>query len=152
MLGVIGVENRMQGTVISNTVNLTSRIESLTKLFGSSLLISNKVLSKIKNSYSTRFLGNIIVLGKSDKVEIYEILSAEHKDICQKKMESKPFFEQGLALYFEKRFSEASVQFTLSLKAYPDDKPAQLYLKNCANYMVNGVPNDWDGSMVILEK
>src|SRR6202020_373063 len=38
MLGIIGVENRLQGSVVSDAVNLASRIESLTKLYGSALL------------------------------------------------------------------------------------------------------------------
>lgn len=152
MMGVIGVTHRMQSTVISDAVNLASRLESLTKLYGSALLISKEVLKNNSDEYSTRFLGRVKVVGKSQDIEIFEVLSAECEAIAEKKNAGKDLFEQGLKLYFEKNFAEASVQFTQALKAYPEDKAAKLYLKNCALYMVNGVPEGWDGAEVFLEK
>jgi two-component system sensor histidine kinase ChiS len=152
MLGVIGVENRMQSTVISDAVNLASRLESLTKYYGSSLLVSQNVLLANKETYPTRFLGKIKVVGKTQTIEIYEILSAEPDEISEKKNASKSFFEEGLQLYFNKKFAEASVAFTQSLKAFPNDKAALHYLQESAHYMLTGVPEEWDGTDTLLQK
>lgn len=152
MLGVIGVEKRMQSTVISDAVNLASRLESLTKQYGSALLVSHPILMGNNDLYPTRFLGKVRVVGKKHEIEIFEILPAERNDIFEKKIASKLPFEEGLKLYFDKKFAEASVQFTQSLTLFSGDKAAQLYLRKCAGFMVNGVPNDWDGIETFEEK
>ncbi len=61
MLGTVGGQNRMDGTVISNAVNVASRIEGLTKIYGASIVISEATLSRLKdqNAYHTRFLGKV---------------------------------------------------------------------------------------------
>lgn len=152
MLGIIGVENRMQSTVISDAVNLASRLESLTKYYGSSLLVSQNVLATNKEEYPNRFLGKIKVVGKTQPIEIYEILPAEPDEILEKKNAAKPFFEEGLRLYFNKQFAEASVQFTQSLKVFPNDKAALHYLQESAQYMLTSVPENWDGTDTMLQK
>lgn len=146
MLGIIGVEHRLQGTVISHTVNLASHLELLTKKYGSAMLVSQDVIEKHKNNYPTRYLGKVKIAGEAiSNMEIFEMLPAEQGNIFNMKLQSKPFIEEGIKLYYEKRFAEASVQFTLSLKVYPNDKAGQYYLKQCASYMVSGVPENWDG-------
>lgn len=150
MLGIIGVEYRMQGTVISHTVNLASHLEALTKLYGSAMLVSHYVLAGNMDLYPTRKIGKVKMLGEvTTYMEIYEILPAEKEAIFSLKLASKPFFEEGIKLFFEKRFAEASVQFTHSLKEYPKDKAAQYYLKECAIYLVTPPPETWDGAEVL---
>lgn len=146
MLGVIGVEFRMQGTVISHTVNLASHLETLSKKYGSALLVSENVLEG-NNNYPTRALCRVKIAGdKTTFMEIFEILSAESDEVFKMKLASKPFFEEGVRLYYAKQFAEAGVQFTYALKAYQNDKAGQYYLKLCASNMVSGVPDGWDGT------
>lgn len=150
MLGVIGVEYRLQGTVISYTVNLASHLEALTKLYGSALLVSQYVLAGNKDFYPTRYLGKVKIAGETIAyMDIFEILSAEKDDVYAMKLASKPFFEEGIKLYYEKRFAEASVKFTHSLNAYRNDKAGQHYLKLCASLMVGGTPEGWDGAEIL---
>lgn len=148
MLGVIGVEYRMQGTVISHTVNLASHLESLTKLYGSALLVSQYVLADNEEFYPSRCLGKVKLAGilATTYMDIFEILPAEKEEVFALKLKSKPFLEEGIKLYFDKHFAEASVKFSNSLKIFPTDKAAQFYLKQSALYMVNGTPEGWDGA------
>jgi class 3 adenylate cyclase len=55
MVGMVGEHNRVQGDAFSDTVNLTARLEGLTKFYGVSLLISGEVLQKLSHPSSTRF-------------------------------------------------------------------------------------------------
>ena len=52
---------------------------------------------------------------------------------------------EGIRLYHERKFSEASVQFNQVLQENPEDKAARIYLERSAHYMVKGVPEDWTG-------
>ena len=65
------------------------------------------------------------------------------------KEQTKASFEEGLRLYYERKFSEASVQFNQVLQKNPEDKAARIYLERSAHYMVNGVPDDWTGAEAV---
>lgn len=73
MLGTVGEHRRMEGTVISDTVNLAARLESLTKEYAIPLIISEYTLSELKGDYATRFIDRLAVKGKSQAVSIYEV-------------------------------------------------------------------------------
>jgi len=61
-------------------------------------------------------------------------------------------FEQGLGLFYDRKFAEASVKFNQVLGKHPEDRAARIYLKRSANYMVNGVSEDWTGVEILTQK
>ncbi len=147
MLGIIGSEERMQGAVVADAVNLTARLEGLTRVYGSTITISEPTLSRLKNPdrYKHRFVDRVQVKGRDEAVSVYEVFDGDPQSVMELKEQTKGTFEEGLRLYYDKKFSESSVRFNRVLETNPEDKAARIYLKRSANYMVTGVPDDWTG-------
>jgi two-component system sensor histidine kinase ChiS len=153
MIGTIGVEDRMDGTVISDAVNLASRLEELNKHYGTSMIISEETLNKLNNpeNYHYRFLSKVSVKGRQQSNKIFEFFDGDSEHDLKMKTETLEMFNKGIEEYYSKQFSKASVYFQQILEVYPEDRTAKIFLVNCAKYMVEGVPDDWDG-VDIVEK
>jgi class 3 adenylate cyclase len=133
MLGTVGGKNRMDGTVISDAVNLAARLESLTKSYEASLLISHQTLIRLHNptEYSIRFIEQVKVKGKSQAVAIFEVFDGDEPKVKESKLATKPIFEEGLLLYHKHAISEAEQRFEEVLSINPGDTVAQVYLQRC---------------------
>ncbi len=146
MIGMVGEKARMQGDAFSDNVNLTARLEGLTKYYGVSFLITGETYEKIDTSrYHIRFLDNVAVKGKELPIKIYEVFDADAEDLFEKKMQILPDFQQAQDLFFKKQFSEALPLFQSALEQLPGDITAELYIERCETYIKDGVPTDWDG-------
>jgi len=154
MLGIIGSEDRMQGAVVADAVNLAARIEGLNKIYGSYVSLSDETFFGVKEpkKYRHRFIDKVRVKGREDAVTVYEVFEGDPEAIAELKEQTKPSFENGLRLYYGKKFSEASVHFNQVLEKNSEDLAARIYLKRCATYMVNGVSPEWTGVETLLEK
>jgi adenylate cyclase len=71
--GTIGSTERMEYTVIGNTVNTGSRIEASTKAFGADLLISEEVVKKIGDDFIIELAGAAEVKGRSEPLKMYKV-------------------------------------------------------------------------------
>jgi len=154
MLGIIGSEDRLQGAVVADIVNLAARIESLTSIYGANITISGTVLEHLRdpNRYNHRFIDRVRVKGMESPVTLYEVFDGDPPECLDLKKETKSPFEEGLCLYYDRKFAEASVQFNQVVRQNPGDKAARIYLERSAAYMVQGVPEDWTGVETLTTK
>jgi class 3 adenylate cyclase len=154
MVGMVGEVARMQGDAFSDNVNLTSRLEGLTKFYGTSLIVSEETLSNLENPscYQMRYLDRVIVKGRSKPITIFEVLDGEPEQIMNFKLETQAYFEKGMRRYQARDFTEALFHFNEVLSVYPDDKAAILYLERSTRFAREGVPSDWEGITVMTEK
>ena len=147
ILGVLGDKKRMDANVVSDAVNTASRMEGLTQIYGSSIIVSEDTILRIKKpDFNYRLLGIVLAKGKARPVKIYELLNGKLSTSNKYKIETKKEFEKGLDHYYNKEFVEAASCFKNILRKNEEDKAAALYLKLSAQYMVSGVSENWDGT------
>jgi two-component system sensor histidine kinase ChiS len=133
MLGVVGVMDRMEGTVISDAVNLSSRLQSIAKAFNIPLVISERTFMSLSDpgKYKYRFIGKVRVKGKDAPVSVFEIFDGLPADEFESKMRSNTFFEQGMMAYYQKDFSNGVFYFKRALEDVPYDGASRFYLETC---------------------
>ncbi|MEO0540423.1 MAG: AAA family ATPase [Cyanobacteria bacterium P01_A01_bin.105] len=132
-LGTVGGPNRMDGTVISDAVNLGSRIESLTKVYQTPLLISHQTYRQLPqpDRYHIRKIDQVQVKGKSEQVIIYEVFDADPDVLRQQKQQTQGRFSEALMLYHQDYKAEALAKFRDCVAIAPDDAVAKIYLTRC---------------------
>lgn len=153
MLGTIGETERMEGTVIADAVNLTARLEELTKRYGASILISSDTFLALDDmeNYHFRFLGKVKVKGKSKTVSIFEVLNGDTEELMALKIQTKAEFELGLILYHRHRLRDAKACFDRVLELNPKDQAAKLYSQRIKHLNQYGVPVDWEELEMLME-
>ncbi|HAX87134.1 MAG TPA: diguanylate cyclase [Cyanobacteria bacterium UBA11370] len=131
MLGTVGEQSRMDTTVISDAVNLASRLEQLTKNYEASLLISHHTLARLQDpsQYNIRLIEKVKVKGKSKAVAVFEVLDGDREEMRDAKLATKSSLEEGLFLYYRQHFREAAERFQEVLTINPWDRVAQIYFE-----------------------
>lgn len=133
MLGTVGGVDRMDGTVIGNSVNLASRVENLTKEYGVSLLITQQTLAGLDQiqDYDLRFIDQLKARGKTEAIALFEVFSADNPDLRMVKNLTKSKFEQGILLFKQAKYEEAGTLFQYCLTSHDGDRVAAYYLQKC---------------------
>jgi len=133
VLGTIGGTQRMESSVIGNTVNLAFSLESMNNIYGTTLLISEHTyrILKAPSQYAIRFIERIKPEGLSIPLSVYDVFHQEASDIDTPKLATIKQFEEAVSYYQFKQIDKAVDLFEQIVKKTPDDKAAKVYLQRC---------------------
>lgn len=150
--GNIGCTKRMEFTSIGDGVNLGSRLEGTSKVYGTDIIISETTYKSCADRIWTRELDRIQVKGKNQPISIYEVyglrsdpLSATHEQIIE-------LYHKARDFYHQMKFGKAIGLFGEVLELDKLNKAASLHLVRCQHFLTNPPADDWDGVWRFTEK
>jgi adenylate cyclase len=156
IVGEMGSSMRSDYTVIGDTINLGSRLESLCKYYNSRLNISNFTKEKLKGKYIYRYLDLVTVKGKSEPVEIWQIhdFDDDEKEALfyssrDELLEELETYHKAIELYKSQKFADALVIFKElnNLEHKSNLKIYDIYIERCEHY-IEMPPENFNGVFV----
>jgi adenylate cyclase len=146
MLGVVGSDERLSCTVYGDSVNLASRVESLTRLYGARLLVTGAVVDALaqREAYALRCVDVVRVKGKQEPVAIWEpLVSLPESERATRAPDAA--LTEARAPYLRGDFAAARVALDALAQRFPDD-PVVALLSGRTRGFLQSPPRDWDGA------
>jgi two-component system sensor histidine kinase ChiS len=151
MLGALGEPTRLAPTVVSDTVNVAARLESLTRRFGAAALVSGEALDAAGRAATrTRFLGTFRLKGRAKALRVHEVLDAAPPDVAEARLRSGAHVSAVLDHLEARRFGEALAAAERGLDAHPEDAVLAFYVAAMDGICGAGAP--YDGAIELGEK
>ena len=146
LVGHFGARDRMNYTAIGDAINLASRLETLNRQYGTSIIASESIFERARQDFDFRLLDIVAVKGKSKAIKVYELLGA--MGTVADKREFVKTYETAFAAYLARDFAGAME----ILSRNGSDRPSIVLRQRCETFLHAPPPADWQGVHISLSK
>ena len=133
IVGNFGAPDRINYTALGDGVNLASRLESLNKVYGTAIIVSESIHQEASATFCFRLLDRVAVVGKRQDVKIYELRESPADEAAK--------YESALSMYWIRDFTAALA----ILEMQPGDPPSAVLAERCRAFITQPPPPEWDG-------
>lgn len=146
-LGTIGFEGRLETTVIGDTVNMASRVQSLTKMYGIHFGMTAVSLHQLRKTEHllVREIDTVQVQGKQHAHTIYDVFSADAPELQEQKAAALSVYQEMLLLYRQRQWDNALRLIKQLRHQLPEDRVLDIYQRRCEDFRQTPPPGSWQG-------
>jgi adenylate cyclase len=150
--GNIGSQKRMDYTVIGDGVDISARLEGVTKEYGCDIILSEYTYKLCGDRIWTRELDRIRVKGKTKPISIYELVGDRQHALADQTQEFLDLYAAGREAYQSMNFHQAIRLFEKAQRLQEDDRAIEVHLERAQGYLQNPPPEEWDGVYTMMTK
>jgi adenylate cyclase len=151
-IGSYEPHERLDPTVIGDAVNLASRLEGLTRIYGLDILLGEAACDLVRDEFHLRTVARAQVKGKSEPVDICALIAARKDDVDLEFLKWLKVYEEGIRKFRERDFTQAKILFSRFLEFYPEDNLAKMYLDRALEYEQAPPDEAWNAVEIFKKK
>jgi len=148
--GNMGTDKKMNYTIMGDAVNLAARLEGVNKQYGTWILASDDTIQQTEGLFLVRRLDRVRVVGKSEPVQLYNVLNTM-EDATEEQKKLVALFHEAMDCFAQRDWKKAIEGFN-EVRLIEEAGPAPLYIKRCEQYLAKAPEVSWDGVFNLTEK
>src|SRR5438874_7570218 len=152
IIGNMDIQDRIVLTFIGDEVNLSSRHEGLTRVYGIDILVGASAAELVRDEFYLRSVARVQVKGKIKPADVFTFVGSHDEKLDSEFLKWLETYEEGLEKFRVRDFTEAKILFSRFLEFYPDDRLAKMYLERALEYEAAPPDEPWEAVEVFEKK